>query len=108
MIKEEVQAIVTETWQQLKKNDLLKNTEDIAYAEMSERLFEYYKCKTGEDAQVYNALHEIRNDPYCRIIQLYYRDGLTIAKIAEFLFVCDTTVKRCKKRLVLQLHLLCS
>ena len=41
-IKEIVKAAVVETVKELRKNGLLKRSDDVAYAEISERLFEYY------------------------------------------------------------------
>ena len=42
-IKEIVKAAVVETVKELRKNGLLKRSDDVAYAEISERLFEYYR-----------------------------------------------------------------
>lgn len=108
MNDEDIVKVVNITVQELKKNSMLNDGKDIAYAEMSERLFRYYKCKTGEDAQVYNALHEIRNDPYFRIIPLFYRDNITLEAISGMMYVGDSTIKRNKKRLVLKMYLACS
>mgnify|MGYP003465036329 CR=1 FL=1 len=50
------------------------------------------------------ALEVFRNDMYIDIINLYYRDGETIERIAEELDVDISTVTRNKKRLCLSLY----
>ena len=101
--KEIIQATVQETIKQLKKSGLLKNVTDIAYHEATAALRKHYK--DGENnAAVAAALKEIEQDPYFKIIPLYFRYGYTIEEIAEVFDVEISTISRNKKRLSLDIY----
>ena len=99
----DVKLIVRETIKELKRNGYLKRSDDIAYSEISARLFEFFKHPEG-DPDIGNALERIKGDDYYNIITLYYRDRLTIDWIAED-FNCEiSTITRNKKRLCLEIY----
>ena len=102
-IKEIVKAAVVETVKELRKNGLLKRSDDVAYAEISERLFEYYRAPE-KDPAMEAALDKISGDYYFPAIKMYYQNKLTIDWIAEDYHVEISTVSRNKKRLCLRLY----
>lgn len=53
---------------------------------------------------IFNALLTLHNDPYLDIIYSHYRDGLTLEAIAGNLGRDVSTIKRNKKRLILQIN----
>lgn len=95
--------IVKETVRELRKTGYLKRSDDIAYSEISSRLFEYFK-NPDSDPEVGKALESVKGDQYYNIIPRYYCDRLTIDWIAEE-FHCEiSTITRNKKRLCLKIY----
>ena len=102
LTEETVKEIVKTTVRELRKNGLLKRGDDVAYSEISERLFEYYQ-NPERDSEMAEALERIKSDYYFEIIPKYYSEKYTIDWIAEE-FQCEiSTVTRNKKRLCLRL-----
>ena len=60
-IREIIKSTVVETVRELRKNGLLKRSDDVAYAEISERLFEYYRAPE-KDPAMEAALEKISGD----------------------------------------------
>lgn len=103
MDKQEVKEIIEMTIKELKKEHMLKETMDAIYVDVSERLTKYYR--NGEtDLKIKLALEEFKDDLYIEILYLYYRDNMTIERIAEELGVDISTVTRNKKRLCISLY----
>lgn len=103
VIRELVAGAVKETIQELRRNGLLKRSDDVAYAEISERLFEYYRNPARDEAMK-TALEKIKVDYYYNIIPQYYRNKMTIDWIAEDYHCEISTIARNKKRLCLRLY----
>lgn len=101
--KEFVQAIVLETIKELKRNGLLKSATDSAYHEATAMLRRHYK-NNEDNAAIAAALKEIEQDPYFKIIPLYFNYGYTIEEIAEVFDVEISTISRNKKRLSLEIY----
>ena len=102
VIQELVKGTVKETVKELRKNGLLKRSDDVAYSEISERLFEYYRNPDRDEAMT-EALSKVKSDYYFEIIPQYYSKKVTIDWIAEE-FQCEiSTITRNKKRLCLRL-----
>ena len=98
-----IENIVKETIRQLIRDGLLKSPQDIAYREITARLRQYYK--DGEtDPDLYRAIEKLAEDPYSKILPLYFRYGYTIEAIAEALDVDVTTITRNKKRLSIKIY----
>lgn len=98
----ELSEVVRETVKELRKNGLLKRSDDVAYSEVSSRLYEYYR-NPERDPEVGAALEMISGDFYAGSIADYYREHLSLDVIAET-YHCDlTTIKRNKKRLCLKI-----
>ncbi len=103
MTEEEVRAVVKITIEELKKGGLLKGFSDIAYAEASSMIQAFYDA--GEaDAVIRKAVDELKDDPYIKIIPLYFSYGYTLERIAELFKVEYTTIARNKKRLMLAIY----
>lgn len=103
MTEHEVKIIVKATVDELRRSGYLKRSDDIAYSEISARLFDYFK-HPEDDPDIRNALEGIRGDHYYNIITMYYRDRVTIDWIAEE-FNCEiSTITRNKKRLCLRIY----
>ena len=103
LTEKEVQNIVKATINELRKGGYLKRSDDIAYSEISARLFDYFRNPVN-DPDIGNALERIKGDRYFKIITMYYRDRYTIDWIAED-FNCEiSTITRNKKRLCLRIY----
>lgn len=103
MDKKVIRVIVRETIEELKRSGLLKSLDEIAYSEMSAMLSAYYNA--GEnDSVIREAIKKTENDPYYKIIPLYFDYKYTIEQIAEVFDVEISTITRNKKRLCIQIY----
>lgn len=97
----EITEVVKDTVKEMRQNGLLKRSDDVAYSEVSNRLYEYYR-NPERDPEVGAALEKIRGDYYEDIIPFYYRDKTSLDWLAEK-FSCElSTITRNKKRLCLK------
>ena len=104
MLREIVRASVKETVQEMKRQGLLKRADDVAYSEISSKLFEYFR-DPAKYRDMERALDGIRDDQYFPVITGYYQKRMTAEELAQ-VFDCEyTTIMRNKKRLCLQLYL---
>ena len=102
-IKSVIQNTVKETVDELKRNGLLKSSNDVIYKTVSERLRAFYKSPR-RDKKMAAALAEMESDYYFGILELYFGSGYTMEYIAGK-YNCEvSTVSRNKKRLCMQLH----
>ncbi|MBR2561436.1 MAG: hypothetical protein IKF16_01375 [Lachnospiraceae bacterium] len=102
MNRDEIRDVVVETVKELRNSGLLRRQDDVAYAEMAVRLYEYYKAP-DRDEKMGEALRKIHGDYYFRILPDFYWDQKTIEQIAAS-FDCEvSTITRNKKRLCLHL-----
>lgn len=98
-----IRAAVVETIRTLRKSGLLRRYDDVAYSEISGRLYAYYR-DPSKDPALREALDKIKTDPYYDILPQFYQQKLTIDWIAEG-FRCEfITISRNKKRLCLKIH----
>lgn len=102
VLREIIKSTVIETVLELRKNGLLKRSDDVAYAEISERLYEYYQ-KPEYDEQMAEALEKIKGDYYFDILPQYYKSKITIDWIADAYHCEVSTISRNKKRLCMRL-----
>lgn len=103
MDKSEVREIVRETIEELIKRGLLRSYDDLAYPEAATMLKVYYD-EGEEDKLIQDALDSISDDPYYKIIPLYFSYGYTLEKLAEIFNVEVSTISRNKKRLCLMIY----
>lgn len=106
MDEADVKRIVQLTVKELKRQNMLRDAESIAYKDISARLREYY-VSANLDNELHEVLEEIRkrNDSYVDIIPAFYRDEYTVEQIAELLEVDARTISRNKKRLCLEIYM---
>lgn len=101
--KELIREIVTETIKELKRSGILKDFQQLAYAEASSILSAYYN--DGEtDSEIRKVIESMNDDQYIKIIPLYFSYGYTLEQIAEVFDVEVSTVTRNKKRLCLEIY----
>lgn len=102
-IKKYIDYTIRQSIAEYKKCGLLRDRDDITYADACEILASYY-ANGKKEASITYAIQGRRFDPYYRIIPLYYEQKKTIEFIAEALEVDVSTVVRNKKRLVLEIY----
>ena len=102
MIPEEVRRLIKKAVRKEVREYLGKN-EDMIYTNISKDLVEYYQ-QGEKDEDIRSVLEELTEQKYFEIIPLYYRDGVTIEKIAERFGVDVSTIVRNKRRLCLDIQ----
>lgn len=102
-IKELIKETVNECIRELLKQNLIRDDDTAAYNDISNLLTEYYKTGEKDNALTY-AIYAQRFDPYYRIIEMYYKDNLTLEFIADAMEVDLSTIVRNKKRICLQIY----
>lgn len=101
MNNEQVREIVRITIQELLSQNALKDPYNLIKTTVERELRLYF---TNQSDRVSHALHQLSDDRYIDIIYLYYRDELTLERIAELLDVDTTTVNRNRKRLIIRIY----
>lgn len=101
-IREIIVKTVEETVREMRREGLLKRADDVAYSEISNRLYQYYEDREN-DPEMGAALEKIRGDYYAGVLEMYYRQKLALDWIAESYHCELTTISRNKKRLCLRL-----
>ena len=105
MNDDQVREIVRQTIDELTKRQMIRADPKYSYILhiLDPRLRRFFKS-SAHDGPLYRALSDLSDDPYIDIIYLHYRDGRTIAQIAEAMDKDDSTIKRNKKRLVRRIY----
>ncbi len=110
-IEKIIEKTVNKTITKLKIAGLMRDDSKDAFQKTEELLRSYRSfCLSEEEtakkmvAQITVALSITEDDPYCKIIQMYYMDGKTREEIAEYFNTTATTISRNKKRLVEKLR----
>ena len=103
MEKEEIKEIISATVEELLHKNMIQQDRDMCYKYMSKKLFDYFSSGKVDNA-IEHALIKIEDDPWYKIIILYYEDRRTVEAVAEELECNITTIIRNKKRLGLQLY----
>lgn len=104
MTPEEIKEVVSVTLDELIARKLI-NTEKYQYIlqAVDKQLYTFFSNKGGS-SNVRYALHQLSDDPYIDVIYLQYRDRKTLERIAEYMEKDVRTVKRNKKRLIIQIY----
>lgn len=102
MEKEEVQAIIRMTINELKRQGMIKANYVTVLKEVEPVLREYFRKKNNRQIEYF--LHDRSDDPYIDILYLHYRDNITIERIAVALEKDISTIKRNKKRLIMCIY----
>lgn len=106
-IQQIINDTVNATVLKLKMAGLMKDDKKTAY-QKTEELLRNYRAFLESDQpytqklvkRIDAALGQIKNDPYCDIISLYYFEGDTRENIAEYFDTTVTTISRNKTRLI--------
>ena len=104
MTPEEVKEVVNITLDELIARKLI-NPEKYQYILqiVDKQLYTFFSNK-GDSTNVRYALRQVSDDPYIDIIYFQYRDRRTLERIAEYINKDISTVKRNKKRLIIQIY----
>lgn len=100
--REEVQNIILMIIGELKRQGMLKDTYSVILKDLEPVIKKFFHTKKNK--QIERFLREYSDDPYIDIIYLHYRDAITIDQIAGILQKDVSTIKRNKKRLIMQLY----
>ena len=102
-IKGLIRETVNECIKELARQHMIRDDGTAAYNDISNLLQEYYKTGEKDNALTY-AIQAQRFDPYYRIIEMYYKDDMTLEVIAATMEVDLSTIVRNKKRICLQIY----
>lgn len=102
MDKTEVQEIILMTIQELRRQGMLKDRYSVVIKNIDPVLKEYFFKKNNKKIEYFLRTHS--DDPYIDVIYLHYRDSMTLERIASILDKDTSTVKRNKKRLIMELY----
>lgn len=98
-----IEKTVKKAFKELKENGALKSQGDLIYKDISKLLRQYFK--TGEEnVLLKNALDQLQDDYYIKIIPLYYSREKTIEELAAIYCVDVSTITRNKKRLCFEIY----
>lgn len=98
-----IDAAVERTIETMRKRGMLKDANDLNYANISYALSDYYNSG-GKVEAITRALDTVKYDEYFEIIPMYYGDGMKIDEIARRLNKDSSTIVRNKKRLCLMIY----
>lgn len=98
-----IDKAVKKAFKELRARGALKSQSDLIYKDISKLLRSYYL--TGEDnVMLQNALDQLQDDYYIKIIPLYYAREKTIEELAALFGVDVSTITRNKKRLCFEIY----
>lgn len=104
MTPEQIKEVVSITLDELIARRLI-STEKYQFIlrVMDKKLYAFFDNK-GDGTNILYALRQLSDDPYIDVIYLQYRERQTLERIAEYMEKDISTVKRNKKRLIIQLY----
>lgn len=104
MTPEEIKEVVSITLDELIARKLI-NTEKYQHIlqVVDKKLYAFFNNK-GAGTGIRYALRQLSDDPYIDVIYLQYRERKTLERIAEYMDKDVSTVKRNKKRLIIQIY----
>lgn len=105
MTEQEIKQIVEMTVDNLIERKVIREESNLSYQFMGMKISNHFTNKNNE--KIEKALDEIKEDPYKKIIPMYYQDKKSIINIAMELNCDRATISRNKKRLVLKLYRIC-
>lgn len=95
----DVKTVVAETLDQLLHGKMIKYNDLVVYERMSEKLRAHYN---SADPLISCALEQLTAHPYFKILEMYYRDNMTLEEIAESYYCDVSTIVRNKKYLCIK------
>lgn len=104
MTPEQIREVVKMTLDELSKRKLLDDSK-VNRNVASKALRSYFgKGSVKNGKRITYILQQLSDDPYIDILYLNYRDGRTIEWIAEHMEKDESTIKRNRKRLLMEVH----
>lgn len=101
MDKNEIKLIVAETIAELRRQGMIKDNYKAIKDKVEPELYEYFN---KGNTNIKKALTELSDDQYIDLIYLLYRDCFTLERIADAFDKDVSTIKRNKKRLILNIY----
>ncbi len=102
-IKRYIDMAIRRTVSECKRSGLLLEEKSVAYKDAAELISAYYRDGKA-DIEITYAIQGLRFDPYYRIIDMYFGDGLTNEDIADAMGCAVSTIMRNKRRLCLKIY----
>lgn len=103
MTNDEIREIVRITINELANRNMIRTDRyQIVLKSLEPRLREFFK--DNRDKQMGQILYRLSGDSYIDIIYSQYRDGITMERIAEEMDKDVSTIKRNKKRLMMNIY----
>lgn len=107
MKKEDARQIAREVVSELRQQGFLAGDDNAAYSRTGDLLKRYFADKASLDDEtrlkVAEALRSVRADAYYELLMMYYGDGVTLERLAEYYDRDVATVSRNKRRLVIEI-----
>ena len=107
MKKEDARQIAREVVSELRQQGFLAGDDNAVYSRTGDLLKRYFadKASLGDETRlkVAEALCSVRADAYYELLMMYYGDGVTLERLAEYYDRDVATVSRNKRRLVLEI-----
>ena len=104
MTPEQVQEIVKMTVDELARRKEYQPANYSAILQVVDKKLYSFFNNRGDGNNISYILHQLSDDPYIDIIFLQYRDRKTIEWIAGCMGKDTSTIKRNKKRLILEIY----
>lgn len=106
MTNDEIREIVRITINELANRNMIRTDRyQIVLKSLEPKLREFFKTnKDNRDKQMGQILYRLSGDSYIDIIYSQYRDGITMERIAEEMDKDVSTIKRNKKRLMMNIY----
>lgn len=102
MTPEQIREVVKMTLDELSRRKLLDDSK--MKRDIAGKALRGYFGKGKSNKRLTYALQQLSDDPYIDILYLQYRDGKTIEWIAEKMEKDESTIKRNRKRLLMEVH----
>ena len=102
MTQEQIREVVKMTLDELSRRNLLDDSK--VKRDIASKALRGYFGKGKSNKRLTYALQQLSDDPYIDILYLQYRDGRTIGWIAEHMEKDESTIKRNRKRLLMDVH----
>lgn len=102
LTENQIREIVKMTLEELEKRGKIKNPYNRIRKEVERSLELYFSGK--DETCISGCLEQMADDPYIGIIYAQYKDHQTMEKTAELLGKDVSTIKRNKRRLILDIY----
>lgn len=102
MTDADIKRVVNATIDSMLKKNMIRYNDNMILSAAGNILTRYYD--DGDDLDIKNTLDKLKNYTYYDVLEMYYRDHLTLEKIAEKYNVDVSTIRRNKKKLCIRFY----